>query len=179
VLSSVRNDDRECILTGVFVELDEELGEEAGRAHDHERRTGGVVPEEGRKSLEERIVEVVCDDDGKGDEPGGVGVEHGVEGSGVGEPLDAVIELQEEADGLGSSVLVDAFERVQEEVVPGICTGDGLVVEDGEVASAGEDEVLEDGRGRGTARYDQHAGGFEGGLTARCPEAGGDGEGLS
>ena len=120
----------------------------------------------------------MSDDDGGG-ELGGVGVEHGVEGSGVGEPLDAVIELQEEADGLGSSVLVDAFERVQEEVVPGICTGDGLVVEDGEVASAGEDEVLEDGRGRGTARYDQHAGGFEGGLTARCPEAGGDGEGLS
>jgi len=109
------------LTSSVFVELDEELGEEASGAHDHETRTGGVVPEKGREPLQERVVEVVCDDDGEGEQPRGVGVD----GSGVGEPLDAVIELQEETDGLRSSVLVDAFGRVREEVVSGICTGDG------------------------------------------------------
>ena len=36
------------MLTGVFVELDEELGQEAGGANDDERRTRGLAPKEGR-----------------------------------------------------------------------------------------------------------------------------------
>ena len=125
------------MLTSVLVELDEELGEEAGGAHDHEGRAGRIAPEKGREPLEEPTVEVVCDDDGKGGEPRGVRVEHGGEGSGVGAPLDAVVELCEEPDGLGCPVLADAVEPVQEEVVSRVGIGDFVVVEDGKVADAG------------------------------------------
>ena len=48
--------------------------------------------------------------------------------------------------------------------------GDCLVVEDGKVSDAREDEILEDRGGRGMAKYDEHARSFEGGLSARCPE---------
>ena len=161
------------MLTGVLVELDEELGEEAGGAHDDEGRVGGIAPEKGREPVEERAVEVVCDDDGEGGEPRGVRVEHGGEGPGVGAPLDAVVELCEEPDGLGRSVLADAVEAVEEEVVPRVGIGDVVVVEEGEVADAGEDEVLEDGGGRGACGHDEHPRGLEGCLSARCPESGG------
>ena len=49
----------------MFVELDEELGEEAGGAHDYKRGTRRIAPQERREPVEERVVEVVRDDDGK------------------------------------------------------------------------------------------------------------------
>ena len=162
------------VLTGVFMELDEELGQESGGANDNEGRTGGVIPQNGGEPVEESVVEVVCDDDSKGSEPFGVRVEHIGEFPGVGDPLDAIVELGEQSNGLGCSVLSDAVEPLEEEVVARVGMGDGLVVEDGKVADAGEDEVLEDGGGRGTGRDDEHTRGLERRLAARCPEATGD-----
>ena len=71
-------------------------------------------------------------------------------------PLDTVVKLSKETDSLDGSVLADAVEALQEKVVSCVCMGDEFVVEDGEMADAGENEILEDGGGRSTARDDEH-----------------------
>jgi len=96
------------VLTGV-VELDKELGKEAGGAHNHERRT----PEEGREPLEERVVEVqvVCDNDGEGDEPRGVGVRHG-----VGVPL--TLSLSSKRSWMASAALLSTLLSASKKLFP-------------------------------------------------------------
>ena len=63
--------------------------------------------------------------------------------------LDGIVEFAEEGDGFLSTRLADAVAGVEEEVVAGICGGCDGIVQDGEVADAGEDEVLADGGGGG------------------------------
>lgn len=68
-----------------------------------------------------------------------------VDGLENGLTLDSIVEFAEEGDGFLSARLADTVVGVEEEVVTGIgwrCDGR---VEDGEVADAWEDEVLEDG----------------------------------
>ena len=63
--------------------------------------------------------------------------------------LNRVVELAEEGDCFLCTGLADAFVCVEEEVVACICGRCDGGVEDGEVADAGKDEVLEDGGGSG------------------------------
>ena len=155
--------------TVVLVVLDVELGQEARGAHDDERRARGVRPQQRREAREGVRAEVVRDHERERGEEGGVVVE---DVRGVGDAraaLDAVVELREEADGLLRAGPADAGVAVEEEVDARVGGGRGVGVEDGEVADARQDEVLEDGGGGGGGGEDQDARGLERGLAGRRP----------
>ena len=99
------------------------------------------------------------------------GVREGGEGTYVdlSSALDTVIELGEPAgrlDGLGAADALD----LEEEVVPDVLGCDVVWIEDGKVADAGQDEVLQRrGRRRRAADHEQTRG-LERRLACRCPE---------
>ena len=135
----------------MLVILDVELCEEAGGTNGDEWRAVGVGPEEGGELVEGGLVEVVSDDEGKAADPVPALIcsEELVDVFDDGLSLDGIVEFAEEGDGFLSPRLADAVAGVEEEVVAGICGGCDGIVQDGEVADAGEDEVLEDGGGGG------------------------------
>ena len=109
-----------------LVELVEELGQEAGRVNDDERWARGVAPQKGRELVQVHVVEVVCDDGGE-----------------LRRRTPPCLQcLRKQSSCFSSSVISDAVETLEKKVVASVAMGDGLVVGDGKVADAGQDEVL-------------------------------------
>jgi hypothetical protein len=156
----------------MLLELDVELCQEARGAYDYERGRLDVLPEERRQLLRERLAQIVRDDHAEALDPlpALCAVQELRDVSRVRDALDAVVELAQQADGLLRAVLADAGRALEEEVVAGVGGRDGGVVEDGEVADAGQDEVLEDGGGRRGAADDEDARGLERGLARGGPQ---------
>lgn len=152
--------------TAVLVHLDEEIGEEPGGAHDDERRVRGFLPEQRCQLLQRFLLQIMRDDKRETPHPLPpiLTLQHLLQIPRISNPLDALIQLAQQRHGLLRAVLAHAIMPVEEEVVAcvGGCGERG--VEDGEVADAGEDEVLEDGGAGGGGGGEQDAGGFEGCL---------------
>lgn len=134
-----------------------------------------IGPEEGGEIVGGVFWEVVGDDQGEGGDESlaVVGVEEVVEALDEGLAVDTVVELAQEGEGLLCAGLAYAGGAWEEEVVAGIGGRGEGGIEDGEVADAGEDEVLEDGGGGCGRGEDEDAGGLEGILAGGSPETGG------
>ena len=157
----------------MFVELYVEIRQKARRAHDHERRIDGILPQQLCQLLERRLREVMRNDEGESRDvlPALGRLEEGGEIARICDAVDAVVELAQQRHCLGGARLADAGVGVEEEVVACVGGGRGACVEDGKVADAGQDEVLEDGGGGGGARGDEDAGGLERCLARGGPES--------
>lgn len=85
--------------------------------------------------------------------------------------LNAFVEFAKEGDGFLRARLAEAMGSVEEEIVASIGGSSNCGVQDGEVADAWEDKILEDGGGSGRGGDDKDARGFESGLSRGSPYA--------
>lgn len=85
--------------------------------------------------------------------------------------IDTVIELGKPAGRLNGLGAADALD-LEEEVVPDVLGGDVVRVEDGKMADAGEDEVLQCRGRRGRTADHEQARRLERRLACRRPEPG-------
>lgn len=135
----------------MFMHLDVKVCEEPRRSDHHERRVRVLLPEQRGEFVQRRSIEVVRNDKREALDPllPVLGAQHRCKVPRVSDALDTVVQFAQERYGLGGAGLADTIVAVEEEVVACISGGGGVRIEDGEVADAGEDEVLEDGGGGG------------------------------